>query len=474
MKYLKRYRELSEGLKDKMIGKSFDDVKELLKGLSLENLLIKSAEHGYLEGVKRAINRGVFINYNDNLALKFAARNGHYDIVKLLLDVGADSNDINEPLILASHGGYVDVIKLLLDAGADPDVSDGLSLRYAVRNNDYDTVKLLLDSGANPHVNNNQALLIASEKGYNEIIELLQKYMKNNEGLKDKMTGLSISDAHHMIKKYGVKDKLTYIIHNDMVELFDQTVKEATDSDEDYLINEELLQMAINENSFDVFKKMVNDYPETIPGRERELIDYIFDDIIFFEHYNFLEELLKSDKVKEVLSEYNFKKYTNLLNNRINEGLKDKMIGKGEDDIIKRAEHITTEDKIFNGIKYDIFELVEMGVSEIKNDKKLLSEKGHLLLRFAVISGNMEAAKLLLDLDLDVNYQKEVLLRSAAFKENKDMIDLLISYGADLDRAISVEPYEKSIGADISNVPISYLNSVKFLKDYKEKYLDKE
>ena len=60
--------------------------------------------------------------------LILAARNGHQDVVKLLLDKGAEPNmaDQNGDTALgyAARGGHKDVVQLLFDRGAEPNLAD--------------------------------------------------------------------------------------------------------------------------------------------------------------------------------------------------------------------------------------------------------------------------------------------------------------------------------------------------------------
>lgn len=56
--------------------------------------------------------------------LHFAARDGELDLVRSVLDGGADVNEPAEnswtPLHFAAEGGHVFVVQFLLDRGADP------------------------------------------------------------------------------------------------------------------------------------------------------------------------------------------------------------------------------------------------------------------------------------------------------------------------------------------------------------------
>jgi ankyrin repeat protein len=61
------------------------------------------------------------------MPLNSASNNGHVDVVKLLLEKGADwtvpNNDGWMPLNCASNNGHVDVVKLLFEKGADWTIS---------------------------------------------------------------------------------------------------------------------------------------------------------------------------------------------------------------------------------------------------------------------------------------------------------------------------------------------------------------
>ena len=99
----------------------------------------KAAERGDIKTVTDMLNKGVDVNsktpgtgYYSLTGLHGAAWFGHPDIVKLLIEKGADVNARNDfgetPLYFATstaitHGGvWGDIVKLLIDKGADIDV----------------------------------------------------------------------------------------------------------------------------------------------------------------------------------------------------------------------------------------------------------------------------------------------------------------------------------------------------------------
>jgi hypothetical protein len=68
------------------------------------------------EVIKELIREGADIHAGNDCALRWAAGNGHTEIVKLLLDRDAD---IHGALRRAVESGYTETVKLLLDRGAN-------------------------------------------------------------------------------------------------------------------------------------------------------------------------------------------------------------------------------------------------------------------------------------------------------------------------------------------------------------------
>ena len=87
--------------------------------------------------------------------LLLAIKYGNIDLAELLLENGADINQVVDhkgPAVLfAAMEGKEDFVKLLLDRGADTRKAEGL-LYYAAREGNFGLVEQLLKEGANVNV----------------------------------------------------------------------------------------------------------------------------------------------------------------------------------------------------------------------------------------------------------------------------------------------------------------------------------
>ncbi|XP_065831799.1 ankyrin repeat and KH domain-containing protein 1-like [Oscarella lobularis] len=96
--------------------------------------------------IERAVDEGTYT------PLMEAAREGN-DVMCLLVESGADMNAITEetqetPLSLACCGGLVEVATYLLDHGADIELGASTPIMEAVQEGHYNLVKVLLERGA--------------------------------------------------------------------------------------------------------------------------------------------------------------------------------------------------------------------------------------------------------------------------------------------------------------------------------------
>lgn len=79
-------------------------------------------------------------------ALTNAARAGHADVVRVLLEAGARINEYNGAAITeAARLGRAEVVQTLIEAGADVHVQDDLPLQLAARGGHIDVIQVLLN-----------------------------------------------------------------------------------------------------------------------------------------------------------------------------------------------------------------------------------------------------------------------------------------------------------------------------------------
>jgi len=139
-------------------------------------LLLRAIREGKADVVARLIAEGADVNAGGRrggAALYLAAEGGHPEVVHTLLDHGADPNRIPwpdpaagvigmTPLMAAAANGHAAVAELLLARGADASIQAGETALY--------------EQGVT-------ALYLATVKGHDEVIGVLERALTSGESL---------------------------------------------------------------------------------------------------------------------------------------------------------------------------------------------------------------------------------------------------------------------------------------------------
>ncbi len=116
----------------------------------MENQLINSIILGDLSELKRLHKEeNLDITIYDNKALILATTFGHLDMIKYLVENGANIKVQNNIVLNeAVRKGRLDIIKYLMEQGIDITVDDNKALYWAASYNHAEIVKYLLENSA--------------------------------------------------------------------------------------------------------------------------------------------------------------------------------------------------------------------------------------------------------------------------------------------------------------------------------------
>ena len=157
--------------------------------------LVLASREGHTEMVKILLDKDAQVNKQDkssSSALMMASKQGHTEVVQLLLDHGAHVNiymqdeDGVSALMMACENGKTELAELLIKSGADVDMvshTGESALTMACSKGHLEVVKLLVNNGAQMETNikHRTPLMLASGYNHYEVIKyLLDKGAKVN------------------------------------------------------------------------------------------------------------------------------------------------------------------------------------------------------------------------------------------------------------------------------------------------------
>ncbi|KAJ7481671.1 ankyrin repeat-containing domain protein [Mycena latifolia] len=148
-----------------------------------DGIVLDLASGYHYDVVKLLIEHGADVNAQCGSILQAACSFGHEDIVKLLIEHGADVNaqggEYGSTLQLASRAGHKDIVKLLIEHRADLNAQSeeyGSVLQDASGAGRGDVVCMLIEHGADVNVQGGHygsALQLASGAGHKDIVKVL-------------------------------------------------------------------------------------------------------------------------------------------------------------------------------------------------------------------------------------------------------------------------------------------------------------
>jgi ankyrin repeat protein len=209
-----------------------------MAGQSAENLCVNYFNK--YRGVSMGKNTKSFTDNDGNTPLLLASLSGQKDLVKALIDEGADINEKNKygqtPLIYASRGSHIEIIKLLLSQGADVNKKYNQSstpLTEAMAKGNKEIIELLMEKGADVNLEDqsgNTPLILAVIFQHKEIVELLiSKGADVNAKNKNKETPLNLALSR------GYKEIAEMLKNKGAVKTADKTFSEQMGETWDYL-----------------------------------------------------------------------------------------------------------------------------------------------------------------------------------------------------------------------------------------------
>ncbi|MEE9543083.1 MAG: ankyrin repeat domain-containing protein [Thermodesulfobacteriota bacterium] len=252
-KLVKNHAKVIPSLLQHLVDEKRDAISYILDHLPFSDVLVGSdpiliylTKLGKTGLVRKVVHKGADVNLVNSRkgwpALMFAVRDGHHEIVRILINNGAlvnfEDQDKKSPMFLAAHYNHVDIGDLLLENYADTDKpflmaetikmmdflverggdvnskdKDGLTpVIMAARDGKIDTLRYLIEESGDVKLKTNTgvtALHYAAEHSFDGICKLLIAYGANVDAMDDKGNTVLMSAV-----AYGHKDIVILLLQN--------------------------------------------------------------------------------------------------------------------------------------------------------------------------------------------------------------------------------------------------------------------
>lgn len=446
--------------------------------------LYEACKSGDIKKVRELIRKGVNVNEKSDViedtALLIASRKGYFDIVKLLIENGADVN-LNTPIRDAIMNGHYDIVKLLMENKAEYSnnlfkiiyidsylnrfVTESLtSLEIASRYEHRDIAKLLINNNADYKNNDWYAVKLIISKNYDDVFKtLLDKGININYQYSNY--------NNHSLLMYAIDKNSTNIIKQILdkkpnLKIINNSGKTAIMLAMDQSYSKDIMNIFLNSYVFDKYKTLISLYTnnnsviEEINNMVTNQKLYLGRDTSFeskngntksFEKGTYLLSLCTALEYYDVAQQLIDIGYLDIDKNFNNTypllyAINDNDL-EGVKFLIKNNAHIYNTINNDYGYYEDyenttLMYAIEKGnkdiVEALLSKKISLNENDGKELYLAVKDNKLEIAKLLIENKADVNtrYDNKTYLMIAAENNNKEMAELLISKKADINTKV--------------------------------------
>ncbi|KOC67609.1 Ankyrin repeat domain-containing protein 39 [Habropoda laboriosa] len=173
-------------------------VRQSLAEMEFERGIWYAAQYNDMDRVKTLLKKGISANIEDSAgyrAIHYAARNGHYDVCKMLLENDAVVNAHTRcghatALHRAAMQGHASIVELLLKFGANPnlkDVDGYTALHKALIARSLPVCKLLIPcTNLTLFTNNKCGIEQLAKENCPDILPFLLTYINKEEKMKSK------------------------------------------------------------------------------------------------------------------------------------------------------------------------------------------------------------------------------------------------------------------------------------------------
>lgn len=193
-----KFTQYNESIKSLLVGPTDEELLKQFSNLRPVDLLWKSVEIGWLNGIKFAFEKDDTLIKQMSMILVESAINGYLDIVKYTIENGADIHHWRDgALFNAAEFGHYDVVKYLLENGADV----------------HSTHVYTEEEGSERYNSYERSVM----NNFDDVAKLIKSYMtkSTNESVKSLLVGPTEDEIINSFKD-NPKRLLEYSINNNL------------------------------------------------------------------------------------------------------------------------------------------------------------------------------------------------------------------------------------------------------------------